>query len=420
MTSEKDHRRSVWIYLFILAFAAMAAGLSDQVYSNFFKDAYDVSAVQRGLIEFPRETPGVLVFILLSLLSSLGDIRVAMVAQILSIFGLLWLGLLTPPFAVMLVFLLINSFGGHLWMPLQESIGMSLIRDESRAGSLIGRFKGVTMAFSLIAALVVFVGFRTELFSFTSQIKTVFLIAAALLLVNFILLFALDRKTGRPQETGIEITSRKRLRLVFRKEYKFFYLLAIVFGVQKQIMFVYAPWVLIDLLDKKTDTLAMLGMIGGLAGIFFVPALGRWIDRFGIKKMLYADALSFVGVYIVYGILSAGFSSGWLMTAGLPVLLAFALFIIDRMSMQMGIIRSLYLRSIIRSPSELAPTLTTGQAMDHVVSIICATGGGLIWSIWGPQYIFFLAAGLSLINFFVAVKVKEKVSDPEQPHTASS
>ena len=69
-----------------------------------------------------------------------------------------------------------------------------------------------------------------------------------------------------------------------------------MFGFQKQIMLVYGPWVLIDLLDKKADTLALLSIIGALIGVFFIPAVGRWIDKYGIKAMLYADAISFIGV----------------------------------------------------------------------------------------------------------------------------
>jgi predicted MFS family arabinose efflux permease len=399
---KKQHRRIIVIYLAVLAFAAMAAGLSDAVYSNYFKDAYNVSALQRGLIEFPRELPGILVVILLSLLSSFSNVRIAMLAQGLAIFGLAFLGFLTPPFAIMLVFLFINSLGGHLWYPLQDSIGLALIRDSSNAGQIIGRFKSVSTAFSLAAALLVFTGFRLGWFSFTSPVKWVFVIAMAFLLITMLLLGHLDHQVKTPET----VATGKRFRFVFRKEYKFYYLLAIVFGVQKQIMFVYAPWVLIDLLEQKTDTMAVLGMISALIGIFFIPALGRWIDRFGIKKMLYYDAFSFILVYLAYGTLSAGFSSGGLVKVGVPVLLAFVLFIVDRMSMQMSIIRTLYLRLIAVEPADIAPTLTMAQSMDHIVAVLCATVGGVIWTVWGPQYIFFMAAFLSLINFFVAIKVR--------------
>ncbi len=394
-------------YVAIIAFAALAAGLSDSVLSNYFKDAYNVSALERGLIEFPRELPGILVLILVSLLSALTNIRVAMIAQGLAIAGLIWLGFMTPPFALMLVFIFINSLGGHLWYPLQDSIGMALIRDDSNAGRTVGLFKGVSMGFALVASLIVFIGFRLGFFSFTTPVKVIFLIAMGFLLMTMILLGTLDKQMKQPVELpGEDGVAIKRKRFIFRREYKYYYLLAVVYGVQKQIMFVYGPWVLIDLLNSKTDTLALLTMIGSLIGIFFIPALGRWIDRFGLKKMLYVDALSFIVVYVLYGILCSGFATGWLIRSGLPAMLAFGIFVIDRMSMQMTIIRSLYLRSIALNPADIAPTLTTGMSMDHVVAVVCATVGGVVWTVWGPQYIFFLAAALSLINFFVAVKVK--------------
>ena len=56
--SVENYRRSVILYMIVLALAALGAGLSDTVLSNYFKDAYQVSAFQRGLIEIPREIPG--------------------------------------------------------------------------------------------------------------------------------------------------------------------------------------------------------------------------------------------------------------------------------------------------------------------------------------------------------------------------
>lgn len=416
---ESRHRRSILIFSVALAFAALAAGMSDQLMSNYFKDAYLVTTFQRGLIEFPRELPGILVIFVVSLLASFGSMRLAMLAQGLAIFGLVVLGFLTPPFAVMLVFLFIYSLGGHIWYPLQDSIAMRLIHDENNAGRTIGRFKGVSTAFTMVASIGVFLGFRYKLFSFTTPVKTIFLLAACMLLVVMAALVLLRRtlkpvssESARPGQPAAEPTVPvRKFRFVFRREYKYYYILAIVFGVQKQIMFVYGPWVLIELLGKKADTISLLGVIGAFIGIFFIPALGRWLDRFGIKKMLYIDAFSFIGVYIAYGLLSSGFSSGLLPKAGLPVILAGALFVVDRMSMQMGLIRSLYMRSIALKTEDIAPTLTLGQSMDHVVSIVFATLGGVIWSAWGPQYIFFMAAGFSMLNFMVAVKAK--INDPK-------
>jgi MFS family permease len=220
-------------------------------------------------------------------------------------------------------------------------------------------------------------------------------------MVVFILFFILEKEVGR------SIKINKKVNFIFRKEYKYYYVLVVMWGVQKQIMIVYGPWVLIDILSKRADTLAILSIIGSFIGVFFIPAVGRWIDKFGIKKLLYADALSFIIVYLVYGLLSAGFSTGKLATIGVPVFLAYIVFIFDKMSTQMGMIRTIYLRSIAVKTSDITPTLSLGLSLDHIVSIMCAYLGGIVWSLWGPQYIFFLAASLSLVNLYVASKVND-------------
>jgi MFS family permease len=388
------------IYYLIIALTALGLGLSNDVISNYFKDAYQITAYQRGLIEFPRELPGVLVIVIVASLSLFSDIRIAMVAQLLSIIGIGTLGFFTPSFEIMLIFIFINSLGMHMFMPIQDSIGMSLIKDEN-IGKKLGQYKGLATIFTVLGSMMVFVGFRVGLFSFTSKMKWIFIISACILGVVLILFFVLEKLVDQPIKTN------KKVNFVFRKEYKYYYVLVVMWGVQKQIMIVYGPWVLIDILSKRADTLAILSIIGSFIGVFFIPAVGRWIDKFGIKKLLYADALSFIIVYLVYGLLSAGFSTGKLATIGVPVFLAYIVFIFDKMSTQMGMIRTIYLRSIAVKTSDITPTLSLGLSLDHIVSIMCAYLGGIVWSLWGPQYIFFLAASLSLVNLYVASKVND-------------
>jgi hypothetical protein len=391
-------RREMKVYLLILALTALGLGFSNDIISNYFKDAYQVSAFQRGIIELPRELPGVLTVLVISLLAFISDIRIAILAQVLSMTGMFVLGLVTPTFGIMLFFIFINSLGMHLFFPLQDSIGLALIRD-GQTGKYMGRFKGMSTAFQMVAAIFVFIGFRSGFFSFETAIKWPFLLAGMMFLVVLILLLYLQKLVHLP---GVK---HEKNRLVLRKEYRYYYVLVIMHGVQKQIMMVYGPWVLIDLLNKKADTIAMLAIIGGAIGMVFIPALGNWMDRFGIKSMLYADALSFIGVYIVYGTLAAGYAEGWLARSGWPMLLAYGIFVLDRMSTQMGLVRTVYLQAIAVNKGEITPTLSFGLGLDHVVSIVCAVLGGIVWGAWGPQYIFFLAAILSFVNLYVASKV---------------
>ncbi len=396
----KNLSPSLKIYFMILAFSALGVGLSSSVVlSNYFKEAYNVTAYQRGLIEFPRELPGVITILIIAALYFFSDIRIALVAQAFGIIGITALGLSTPQFSVMLIFIFINSLGMHMSMPLRDSIGLDIAGSEN-LGKVMGEYKGVFTAFSMVASMIVFIGFKFNYFSFTSKIKWIFILSAFILAIVFVLYIILEKKVDH------KIKSNKKIKFIFRKEYKYFYILTTMFGVQKQIMIVYGPWILIEILGKRADTLAVLGIIGSFVGIFFIPRLGRWIDKYGIKRILYFDALSFIFVFFIYGFLATGFVTGKVQLIGIPVLIAYLIFIFDRMSNQMGMVRTLYLKSIIVEESDLTSTLSLGLSLDHIVSILFAYIGGLVWVNFGPQYIFFAVGTMSFINLYVANKVE--------------
>jgi len=389
----------MFIYFAVISITALGLALSNDVMSNYFKEAYNVTPYQRGLIEFPRELPGMILIFVVAGLSFLSDIKISIIAQILSILGLLALGILSPSFSFMLLFIFINSLGMHLFFPMQDSIGMSLAEPEA-LGKRMGQYRGVATAFQMVGAGVVFLGFRLKVFSFETDTKWIFIVSAILFMVVVILLVYLNKAMH------VEGSHPQKIKFIFRKEYKYYYTLVILYGAQKQMMIVYGPWVLIELLGKRTETIALLGMVGMFIGIFFIPALGRWLDRFGVKKLLYADGLSFIIVYIFYGLLSSGYVSGSLGKTGIPVFLAYGLFILDRMSSQMGIVRTVYLKKIAVDVSDITPTLSLGISMDHIMSITFGVLGGIVWMKFGPQYIFYLAAALSFINIYVASEIK--------------
>ena len=399
-------KKALRVFFVVLALTGLGLGLSDSVFSNYFKDAYNVDAFERGVIEFPRELPGFLCLFVVSALSFLGDIRLSVIAQALSIIGLLALGLFTPSFGVMLVFLFVNSMGMHLFVPVGDGLAFSLAK-EGEFGSILGKFNGVRTAFSMIAGLIVFIGFKTGFFSFITPVKPIFLISAGIFAAVLCMLLLMQRISGARSKPA-------KISFIFRKEYGPFYLLAILFGARKQIMFVYGPWVLIELLEVGVDTMALLSIAGAAIGIFLLPAVGRWIDRYGTAKIMAFEAAAFIVIYVAYGLLSAGLSIGWLRAAGIPVIAAFAINMTDRMTMQFGMVRSIYMRSIALTPDDVTPTLAVGQTFDHVLSILSAFLCGFLWKEWGPQYVFVLAAILSAINMAVALRLRNASAQPKQ------
>ncbi len=395
---KQNYKVLIVLYILVISLVALAMGFSDAIFSNYFNDAYHISAQQRGFIEIPRETPGILAMFVIAILSRFGDIKIACISQLLCCIAITLMGISTPHFYVMCILLFFFSMGQHIFMPLTDSIAMSIV-DPSKVGRALGKFKGIMTFFSLIAASIVWLGFNQGFFSFTTSIKWVFIAAAILYCIASFLLAVLANKAKALKRTTV------RPKLIFKKKYTNYYILAIMNGVQKQIVLVYAPWVIIEILQKGADTTALLLIISSICGIIFMPFLGYCIDHFGVKKMLYADALSFILVYLSFAFIVYHLYVGNFSITGWAAIATFVIFIIDRMSSQMGIIRSVYLKSIVKEDSDILPTISLGITLDHIVAIICSYASGMIWMVYGPHYIFILAALLSLVNLFVAKRV---------------
>jgi len=395
--NEHNAKRAIMVYMVIVALLGIAMGLSDNVFSNYFRDAFNVNALQRGLIEVPRETPGVIAVLILSGLAFLGNIKLGIIAQILTILGLFAMALLEPSFEVMLVFLFVTSLGIHMFIPLYDGIGMSLA-SKNEAGKVLGRFNSLRVAFSLLAGLLVFIGFNRGFFSFTTPRIVPFIVAAFILMIIIGLLIYLlrliDDVKGKP-------------RLVFKKAYMKFYIMAFLFGGRKQIMFVFGPWVLIELLDFGADYIALLIVAGAAVGIFLLPLIGKLIDRFGTGKVLMAEAIGFLLLYLGYGIISFGIVNE--LFAGFVILaIAIGVNIFDRIVAHMGMVRSIYVRQIALTDEDVTPTLAAGMTLDHIVGISSALLGGFIWHNWGPWWVFVFSSFLAVGNLIVAHSISKK------------
>ncbi len=380
-----------------IALSALAGGLVAVVLSNYLKTVYHVTALQRGFIEFPRELPGVLTMFVIVLLARYPNTTIAIVAQMLSIVGIGVLGFFKPTYGVMLFFVFVNSMGQHLSMPVVDSLSISL-SNENEIGKNMGRFRGVHTAAWMVAGLIVFVGFKFGIFSFERNYTGVFILAALAGCAALIAYIKLKKHAH-------SLVGEKKMRFVYRPEYKYYYGLVILYDLQKQIMLVFSPWVIISFFDKGPDTIAILSIIGAFIGMFFIPKLGLWVDKFGIKKLLYVDALSFVLVYLAFGLTLRAIDTNQFGDSLIPLIIIYIIFVLDKMSNQMGLVRTLYLKSISTDPADVTSTLSLGLALDHIVSITAAVSAGFIWMTFGAQYIFFILAAVSLINVYIAHKV---------------
>jgi predicted MFS family arabinose efflux permease len=372
--------------LFFLSVGLYGFGQStvDSTFNNFLNETFGISDFQRGFLELPRELPGFLVVFVSALFAFMCTRRLAALANLLAGAGILLMGLYSPEYSIMIVWLFVHSIGLHLFMPLNSSIGMEFA-EEGKTGKKLGQLNGAMNLAAITGSFIVFVGFRYLDFTFTVS----FVISSIAFITASLLLFWMKPDDPLPART----------KFTLRKEYRLFYWLNILYGTRKQIFLTFGPWVLVTIFKQKTQMVATLLFIGGLIGIFFKPLLGRWIDRFGEKVILMGEAMVLIFVCIGYG-----FSRHFL-SEGPAMMLAFSCYIIDQLLMSVGMARATYLHKIAVKPEDVSQTLTMGLTIDHIFSISIALVSGLLWVNLGYEYVFLLGAVIAVINLFSASRI---------------
>ena len=130
----------------------------DSTFNNFLNETFLISNLQRGLLEFPRELPGLLVVFVSAILFFLCSRRQAFLANILCAIGILFIGFYSPTFSIMLIWLFIFSVGQHLFLPMNQSIGMELAT-EGKTGKRLGQFSAVANVAMIIGSFAIFIGY---------------------------------------------------------------------------------------------------------------------------------------------------------------------------------------------------------------------------------------------------------------------
>ena len=252
----------------------------------------------------------------------------------------------------------------------------------------------------LAAAVMVFFGFRTGFFSFQTGIILPFAIggAATAGAVALLALMALSV----PRQDGV-----KNHRLLFRKRYMPYYMVTLAYGCQKRIKIVFAPWVIINLLGQGADTVALLTIVTYLAGTWAAPYIGKMLDRWGVRRMLLAEAAYIVLSFSVMGLLAGMLAGGAFSPGDWRTWLVYGAYVLCVLFEQFNMVHSYMMRAIALDPSEVTQTLSVGLSVDHVMAIIASPVMGIIWHTWGVQYVFWLAAVSALFQVAAAAMTRE-------------
>jgi len=384
------------LVLFLLAVFALGTsnGIFQTTYNNYLDDVFQIGATARGALEFPREFPGFLVALFAGALFFLLESHVAALAAALTGLGLIGLGLIDARWGWMLFFTVVWSIGQHVEMPMRHAIAMGL-GTARQHGRRLGQTAAARVGASILGGLLVWL-----VIDYLGNNWTItFVSGGAAALVGAALYLRLH-----PPEVH-----HQRAKLVVKRRYSLYYVLCALFGARKQVFITFAPWVLVTIYGQEASTFAKLWIAASILGVWFQQGLGDLIDRWGERRVLMLDGALLVLICLGYGFADrVGLPGAW------PVRLLYGCYVLDELLFGVENARSAYLAKIAERPHDVSPSLSMGITINHAVSMVVPyIGGRYIWDVFGWQWVFVVAAGLSVLTIIAASRVRTPDRDEE-------
>lgn len=387
----KGLERDFILFLISGACLGIAQSVDGSTLTNYLKEHFGMLIIHRTALEFPRELPGLLVVLIIGGLSFLGgDVRISAVANLLAAAGMFSLGIIPSQFAFVIFVIFIYSMGQHIFMPLSGNIAMSFAR-RGEMGRTLGLLSSVSNIAIVVSSIALWALFRFVHISYFTS----FTIGAVALLIAAILIGFI-----KPTQT-VKVEKR----YIYRKEYRLYYWLSMLYGARKQIFITFGPWVLVDVFKQPVTTMTLLFLIVAVIGIFVKPWVGHLIDKVGERFVLSGEAFIFFFTCLLYAFAEDLFSY--------PVAIAciYVCYVTDFTIDSVSMARITYMKKIAIKPEDVSPSLSLGISLDHIVTIFLPILGGLAWykgGHGGYKYVFMGGAVVALLNFISSRKIRIK------------
>jgi MFS family permease len=387
---------NVMPFLLSALFFGVTNSIARAIMNNYLAEIIHISKIDLGVIEFFRELPGLFLIFILAWLYKKSDKKNYKLAILISICGFLGLTFLGSNKWVVIFFLVMNSLGEHISMQVRQSLSIEMSND-NMSGNALGVMTGYRSIGNIAGFLLVPIFFLIlSFFGFgrgdAESYKAIYFMAMIIALIAYFFV------TRIPE---LQVETKKGPKVYFHKKYAKYYTLSFFYGARKQIFITFAPFVLVLNYGASASVMALLFAFTAGLSIIFSPIIGKLIDRIGYKKVMVADTLILIIVCFFYGFAHRIFSH---QTAYFVVC---ANYVLDSILSLCSMASLLYCKDLSANQEELSKTITTGISVNHLISIIIALLGGLIWQTAGIEVLFLISAILGLGNSLFALTIKE-------------
>ena len=370
--------------LLSILITGLAYGLYKGVLDNYLAEVVHMGEMDRGITEFFRELPGILLVFILAVFYMLSAETLYKAGAIIMLAGMAMHAALPADKVLVTLSICVYSLGEHIQLGMKSSLTMAYAKPDKGGAAL-----GVQSATSQIGTLAGYAAV-VLVFSIVTQnqpYRLFFWLSTVLVGVGAIFAMRMT-STSAPDAT--------KRRFYFHRKYTKYYMLEMFYGARKQVFITFGPYVLILFYGANAATISLLFAISAIACFFASPIVGRIIDKIGYKKVMVADTLILVAVCFCYGF------AHHIFPRDVAFIICCANYVLDTIISLASMASNVYVKDLSDSPEEVRATISTGVSINHVISVFI----GWIWETLGIETLFIISAVLGLANSAYAATIK--------------
>lgn len=376
------------VFLMSILIAGLSYGLYKGMLDNYLAEVVGMGEMDRGITEFFRELPGIMLVFILAAFYMLSAETLYKAGAVIMLIGMAMISALPPAKVFATLAICTYSLGEHIQLGMKNTISLEYAKP-GRGGAALG-IQTAGHQIGTLAGYLVIVGVFA-VFAHKQPYKPFFWLATALVAISMV--FALKIK-------GNSRTDETKRRFYFNKKYSKYYMLEMFYGARKQVFFTFGPYVLILFYGANAATISLLFAVSAVVCFFASPVVGRIIDRAGYKIVMISDTLILVIVCFFYGF------AHHLFPQNVAFIVCCINYVLDAVISLASMASNLYVQDLSDSQEEVKATISTGVSINHIITIFIALFGGWIWQTLGIELLFVTSAILGLCNSAYAATIK--------------
>lgn len=346
--------------------------------NNFVVEVAQFDGEKIGMLQSIREIPGLLAFTIVFILLIFRQQSAAYLSLFLLGFGTLITGFFPSTYGLYTT-TLIMSIGFHYMETLHNSLSLQWI-PKKNAPSFLGKLSSLRSFIGLGTLGAVYVLMQ---FLHVSYEVLYILFGGITITLSIVAWRGFEHfKDDVVQET----------KLFLRQKYWLFYLLTFLAGARRQIVVVFAGFLLVEKFGFSVQNMVLLLIANTVVNMFCAPYAGKLIERFGEKVSLRFEYLSIITIFILYGFVQTKE-------------MAIGLYILDNLFFTIAIALKTYFQKIA-DPKDIAVTSGVGFAINHIAAVSLPFTLGILW-MYSHSAVFFVGAGIGVFSFVLTFFIKE-------------